>query len=167
MRIALISPRGSFFGKNEEFYDFWESSVDSKAYRDRWSGVSSGLLIVAALTPPAYQIDFIDDNVDTIDLTAPYDLVGISGITQQAPRAYEIADEFRKKGITVVMGGTTIGLKDPLISRTPPFRDTICWTKTNTEYSGFRQHGDARMIASFVLHRKSTAQGIARRGSLR
>ena len=105
MRIALISPRGSFFGKNEEFYDFWESSIDSKAYRDRWSGISSGLLIVAALTPPAYQIDFIDDNVDTIDFTARYDLVGISGTTQQAPRAYEIADEFRKKGITVVMGG--------------------------------------------------------------
>ena len=34
-----------------------------------------------------------------------YDLVGITAMTHQATRAYEIADRFRAEGVPVVMGG--------------------------------------------------------------
>ena len=38
-------------------------------------------------------------------LNESFDLVGITAMTQQAFRAYEIAGEFRKRKIPVVMGG--------------------------------------------------------------
>jgi len=105
MKIALISPKGSFLSKNPEFMDFWNNSKEMVTYRSYWSGVSPGLLIVAALTPPSFDIEFIDENNDSIDFTKYYDLVGISAMTQQAVRAYQIADEFRKRNVKVVVGG--------------------------------------------------------------
>jgi len=43
--------------------------------------------------------------VETIDYSASYDLVGITAMTSQADRAYQIADRFRASGVKVVMGG--------------------------------------------------------------
>jgi len=64
-----------------------------------------GLLKVAALTPPDWQCDIVDEKVEPLDLAQDADLVGITSMTTTAPRAYEIADHFRQRGIKVVMGG--------------------------------------------------------------
>ena len=64
-----------------------------------------GLLSVAAVTPPDVKVSLTDENVQTVDFNKDVDLVGISVMTSSAPRAYEIADEFRKKGVPVVLGG--------------------------------------------------------------
>jgi len=66
---------------------------------------SLGLLNVAAVTPPDVKVSLTDENVERIDLDKPADLVGITVMTSTAPRAYEIADEFRKREIPVVLGG--------------------------------------------------------------
>jgi radical SAM superfamily enzyme YgiQ (UPF0313 family) len=63
------------------------------------------LLAVAAVTPPHVKIELIDENVEEIDFNKEADLVGITSMTATAPRAYEIADRFREKGIPVVLGG--------------------------------------------------------------
>jgi len=63
------------------------------------------LLAVAAVTPPDVEIELIDENVEEIDFNKEADLVGITSMTATAPRAYEIADRFREKGIPVVLGG--------------------------------------------------------------
>lgn len=66
-----------------------------------------GLMVIAALTPPEWEISIIDENLGVPDyarLPKP-DLVGITAFTSQAPRAYEIADELRARSIPVVMGG--------------------------------------------------------------
>ncbi len=63
------------------------------------------LLYVAALTPKDVEITLTDEHVDKIDFEEKVDLVGITSLTVTAPRAYEIADEFRKRGIKVVLGG--------------------------------------------------------------
>jgi len=60
---------------------------------------------VAALTPPEYQVEIIDENVEPIDFVKNFDLVGITAMTQQATRAYEIADLFRARNCKVVIGG--------------------------------------------------------------
>jgi len=60
---------------------------------------------VAALTPDDVDVSVIDEYVDTVDFDADIDLVGVTGLTCHAPRAYEIADEFKRRGKTVVMGG--------------------------------------------------------------
>ena len=66
---------------------------------------SGTLATVAALTPSDVDVSVIDEYVDTVDFDADVDLVGITGLTCHAPRAYQIAAEFRKRGKTVVMGG--------------------------------------------------------------
>jgi radical SAM superfamily enzyme YgiQ (UPF0313 family) len=43
--------------------------------------------------------------LDPIDFDADCDLVGITSMTANAPRAYQVADEFRRRGRKVVMGG--------------------------------------------------------------
>lgn len=63
------------------------------------------LALLAALTPPEFEILLIDENVEPVDTNILADLVAISCMTASAPRAYEIADAFRLRGIPVVMGG--------------------------------------------------------------
>ena len=64
-----------------------------------------GLLKVAALTPPEWQVTIVDEKVESLDLNQEADLVGITAMTTTVQRAYEIAAHFRQRGIQVVMGG--------------------------------------------------------------
>ncbi len=67
------------------------------------------LPLLAALTPSDVDIKIIDENIEDIDFEEQVDLVGISiSSTYLAPRAYGIADEFRKRGVKVVAGGTHV-----------------------------------------------------------
>ena len=63
------------------------------------------LPVIAAYTPPDWDVKLVDEAVQTIDFDEPCDMVGISVMTCYAPRAYELATEFRKRGKTVVLGG--------------------------------------------------------------
>jgi radical SAM superfamily enzyme YgiQ (UPF0313 family) len=66
-----------------------------------------GLLVLAGLTPPEWEVTVLDENVGIPryhEMPLP-DLVGITAFTSQAPRAYEIAAHFRRLGVPVVMGG--------------------------------------------------------------
>ncbi len=66
---------------------------------------SLGLLKVAALTPPGWQVRIIDEKIEPLDLDQEADLVGITAMTTTVQRGYEIADHFRRRGVKVVMGG--------------------------------------------------------------
>ena len=63
------------------------------------------LPVIAAYTPADWDVLLVDEAVQDIDFDQPCDLVGLSIMTCYAPRAYEIATEFRKRGKTVVLGG--------------------------------------------------------------
>jgi len=66
-----------------------------------------GLLVVAGLTPPEWDVTVIDENLGMADYAAMPrpDLVGITAFTAQADRAYQVAATFRAQGVPVVMGG--------------------------------------------------------------
>lgn len=66
---------------------------------------SLSLAALAAMTPPHWEIGLADENIEPIDFTADADLVAITSMTPQAPRAYQIAARFRERGIPVVIGG--------------------------------------------------------------
>ena len=66
---------------------------------------SSTLQQVAAITPRNHSIRIIDERYEEIPFTKDYDLVGISTLTYNAKRGYEIADKFKSMGVTVVFGG--------------------------------------------------------------
>jgi len=66
----------------------------------------AGLLAVAASIPnDQYEVVLTDENIEPIDFDLKADLVGISAMTSYVNRGYEIADQFRAKGMPVVMGG--------------------------------------------------------------
>lgn len=64
-----------------------------------------GLLTIAALTSPEFDIAFVDERIGPVDFDAPADIVAVSAMTPQASRAYDIADRFRARGVPVVLGG--------------------------------------------------------------
>ena len=63
-----------------------------------------GLGYVAALTPDHWDVEIIDENFERATFR-DCDLVGITGFTAMARRAYEVARMYRDRGIPVVMGG--------------------------------------------------------------
>lgn len=97
MDISLIFPR-------------IEHGVTTHSDRGSWGSIIFGypeitLPHLAAMTPRDYSVEIINENYENIDYDKPVDLVGITSYTMTAPRVYNIADKFREKGATVVLGG--------------------------------------------------------------
>ena len=61
--------------------------------------------VLAGLTPRDVEVKFYDDRMEVIPYDERTDLVAISVETYTARRAYEIASEYRRRGVPVVMGG--------------------------------------------------------------
>lgn len=66
---------------------------------------SLSLYILKGLTPKKHTVDIVEEEFDNLDFDGHFDLVGISCMTANAPRAYEIAKKFKEKGATIIMGG--------------------------------------------------------------
>ena len=65
-----------------------------------------GPVVFAATLPEEIDVSFVDENLETIDFEETVDLVGISMmLSSQVKRGWEIATEFKKRGITVICGG--------------------------------------------------------------
>ncbi len=65
-----------------------------------------GPVCFAATLPEYVDIDFTDENVETLVFDTDCDLVAISSmLTCQIPRGWEIADQYRAMGKTVLFGG--------------------------------------------------------------
>ncbi len=95
LRIALVSPRGPLYRHGS---GIWKKTM-------RYAPLT--LTTLAALIPddvPA-EVTLIDEGIEDIAPGIEADLVGISAITGTAPRAYELADRFRARGLPVVLGG--------------------------------------------------------------
>jgi len=89
LKILLVAPKGK---------------KDSKSNQKPLFHMALGVLV--SITPSEHEIDIIDEHFgDVVDYDADYDLVGITARTIDATRAYEIADNFRKKGRKVILGG--------------------------------------------------------------
>jgi radical SAM superfamily enzyme YgiQ (UPF0313 family) len=95
LRIVLISPRGPLYRHRG---GIWKKSL-------RYAPLT--LTTLASLVPADLDADvtIVDEGIADIDPDVDADLVGISAITGTAPRSYELAAHFRRRGITVVLGG--------------------------------------------------------------
>jgi radical SAM superfamily enzyme YgiQ (UPF0313 family) len=71
---------------------------------------SLGLLTLAGLTPPRFDVEYreIADLRQEPELPDHYDLVAISTFTAQLKEAWEVADRYQAMGIPVVMGGIPV-----------------------------------------------------------
>jgi hypothetical protein len=61
--------------------------------------------VLAGLTPPDAECVLYDDRIEAIPYDEPTDLVAITVEIYTARRAYEIAEEFRLRGVKVILGG--------------------------------------------------------------
>lgn len=66
--------------------------------------------ILAALTPPDVDVVLYDDRMEDIPYDVSTDLVAITVETFTARRAYEIAAEYRQRGVKVILGGMHVSL---------------------------------------------------------
>ena len=68
-------------------------------------GLPLALPTLAACTPAGFEVKIIDEEIEDIDFDQPADIVALTAMTFKAKRAYEIAHQFRARGVKVVMGG--------------------------------------------------------------
>ncbi len=89
MKLELIYPRWPKLDRQTEFHL-----------------PPHGPVVFAAALPDYVEVNFTDDNLQTVNFDASCDLVAISTmLTAQLPRAFEIAAEFRARGKKVIFGG--------------------------------------------------------------
>lgn len=74
-------------------------------YIGTWKMEPLTIAVLKALTPKDIETELFDDRIELINYDTKTDLVAITVETYTAKRSYQIAAEFRKRGVTVVMGG--------------------------------------------------------------
>lgn len=98
MRLLLINPSN----RKRSLSDL---KIAAQLVGKKALSMPLALPTLAALTPPDVDVTLVDEEIESIDFETDADLIGITALTNSANRAYEIADEFRKRGRHVVMGG--------------------------------------------------------------
>lgn len=113
MKLVLISPKGPLYRKS--------GGIFKKSLRYQ----PLTLTTLSALTPKELPIDIelIDEGMMTTPDNLEADLIGLTVITGTAIRAYELADQFRARGIKVVLGGPHVTL---LPEEAAEHADAIC-----------------------------------------
>ncbi len=105
MRIGLIFPYAIY----RENYPICEDDAFSDYFTENLcltrSGHPSDALIEIGTIVPEHDYVYMDDQYGTIDINADIEIAALSVMTMSADRAYELADQFRKRGVHVIMGG--------------------------------------------------------------
>jgi radical SAM superfamily enzyme YgiQ (UPF0313 family) len=102
MKILFVYPK---FRKYLETNPKILEAIKFPLYAGFKTSPSLGIPILAALTPEEHEIFFADGNLEEIPYDKHFDLVVINCFTPQARYAYEVGDEFKKRGVLTVMGG--------------------------------------------------------------
>lgn len=92
MRLTLIHPCVGRWAGDQKYIRSWQMEPLAPA-------------VLAGLTPADVDVRFYDDRLEVIPYDEPTDLVAISIETYTARRAYQIATEYRQRGVPVVLGG--------------------------------------------------------------
>lgn len=91
MRLTLIQPA---IGHRQ-----------NEAYVRSWQMEPLPIAALAGLTPSDIELRFYDDRMEKIPFDEPTDAVAIPVETYTARRAYQIASDYRQRGIPVILGG--------------------------------------------------------------
>ncbi len=113
MKIALISPKGPLYRH--------KGGIFKKSLRYQ----PLTLPTLVALVPPEIDatIEVYDEGIQELPGNLNADLIGMSVLTGTSARAYELAAEFRARGIPVVLGGPHVTL---MPEETQQHADAIC-----------------------------------------
>jgi len=103
IKLLLINPRFP-----ESFWSFrwWVDMLPGK----RTINLPLGLATLAALCPRGWEVEIVDENVESLPLEPEADLVGVCGMGIQLERQAEILRYYRERGHAVVAGGSYASL---------------------------------------------------------
>lgn len=104
MRLTLIHPCVGRRAGDTSYIKSWQMEPLAPA-------------VLASLTPGDVEVRFYDDRQEGIPYDEPTDLVALSVETYTAMRCYQIASEYRRRGVPVVMGGFHATLCPEEVSR--------------------------------------------------
>jgi radical SAM superfamily enzyme YgiQ (UPF0313 family) len=107
MKICFVNPHNdSNMYAAPKFFRFASRVSDSLNFRAKGALFPPlNLATLAALTPPEHEVAIDDGCLGPVAATRSADLVAITAMTAQAPAAYALADQYRARGIPVVLGG--------------------------------------------------------------
>ena len=104
MRLLLINPKYP-----ESFWSFkW--AVDGILPSKRAINPPLGLATLAALCPDSWEVEIVDENIESIPLAPDADLVGVCGMGVQFGRQSELLRYYRERGYRTVAGGSFASL---------------------------------------------------------
>ena len=127
-----------------------------------------GPVCFAAEVPADVDLSFCDEHVQPLDFGEPADLVAISAmLTCQMPRAWTIADEYRRRGVPVVFGGIGTMLHSV---ETQAHADAVFLGEVEGRFGGLLEdfrHGRLKKVYDYFHDYPDTALiGPARRSIL-
>lgn len=105
MKLLLINPRFP-----ESFWSFKWAVDNVMPSEIRTINPPLGLATLAALSPSEWEIEIIDENIETLPLEPDADLIGICGMGVQFKRQKELLKYYRGQGYYVVAGGSYASL---------------------------------------------------------
>jgi radical SAM superfamily enzyme YgiQ (UPF0313 family) len=157
MRIQLLSPAGEIHRNTTGIF---KTAL-------RYAPLT--LTTLAALVPEELnaEISIQDEGVQPLDLNFPPSLVGITAITGTSLRAYQIADELRAKGHTVVIGGVHATL---LPDEAAPHADALVTSYAEKSWPELlRDHARGRLKKHYFAPTGKKLEGVpvARRDLLK
>ncbi len=105
MKLLLINPRFP-----ESFWSFKWVVDNIMPSEIRTINPPLGLATLAALSPQDWEIEIIDENIESIPLKPDADIIGICGMGVQFKRQDELLTFYRNQGHFVVAGGSYASL---------------------------------------------------------
>jgi len=89
MRVLLVSPRSSVSDATPGWLRIPQLSLP----------------VLAALTPPEHDVAMIEEEREPVPLDEHWDVAGITAMTANVSRAYELTSLLKRRGTTVILGG--------------------------------------------------------------
>lgn len=104
VRLLLVNPRFP-----ESFWSFrW--ALERILFDRRALNPPLGLATLAALCPPDWQVEIVDENIEPLPPSPQADIIGICGMAVQFVRQQELLRFYRERGYYVVAGGSYASL---------------------------------------------------------
>lgn len=102
--ILFLIPKMN--GINGRLNELWTEEIERAVEKGRWNIITPSALLLASIAEQeSYEIDIVDEEFRQINKERAFDIVCIYTVTPNAKRAYGYAEQFRKKGVWVVLGG--------------------------------------------------------------
>lgn len=117
-----------------------------KPFVRSWQLQPLAIARLAAMTPPDWQITFIDDRLEPIDYGVATNLVALSIETYSSKRGFQIAARFRQRGIPVVLGGYHATLCP---DETKQYADAVCVGEAESVWELILQDAERGQLKPF------------------